>query len=84
MQNMDKITKEQYEFALERIEELLLLVDDNASANDKKVLELSLMSDIVIAYEQVHFPVEKPTVAELTELSLEENSVGAELQSSIL
>ena len=72
---MDKITKEQYEFALARIEELLLLVDDNTPANDKKALELSVMSDIVIAYEEVHFPIEKPTVAELIALSLEEKGI---------
>jgi HTH-type transcriptional regulator/antitoxin HigA len=72
---MNGITKEQYEFALARVEELLPLVDDNTPANDKKALELSVMSDIVIAYEQVHFRVEKPTVAELIELSLEEKGI---------
>jgi HTH-type transcriptional regulator/antitoxin HigA len=72
---MDKITKDQYEFALARTEELLPLVDDSTPANDKKVLELSVMSDIVIAYEKAHFPIEKPTVAELIELSLEEKGM---------
>ena len=33
------------------------------------------MSDIVIAYEKEHFPIEKPTVAELIELSLEEKGM---------
>lgn len=69
---MNKVTKEQYEFALDRIEELLPLVDDNTPANDKNAVELTVMSDIVIAYEKEHFPIEKPTVAELIELSLEE------------
>ena len=69
---MTKITKEQYEFALARVEELLPLVDDSTPANDKSMVELSVMSDIVIAYEKEHFPIEKPTVAELIELSLEE------------
>ena len=72
---MDQITKEQYEFALARVEELLPLVDDNTPANDKISLELSLMSDIVIAYEKVYFPIEKPTVAELIALSLEEKGI---------
>lgn len=35
---MSKITKEQYEFALERVEELLPLVDDNTPVNDKRQL----------------------------------------------
>ncbi|GHU80174.1 hypothetical protein FACS1894145_6000 [Bacteroidia bacterium] len=72
---MDKITKEQYEFANVKIEELLPLVDDNTPANDIKAVELGLMSDIVIAYEKEHFPIEKPTVAELIELSLEEKGM---------
>ena len=45
---MTKITKEQYEFALARVEELLPLVDDSIPANDKSMVELSVMSDIVI------------------------------------
>ena len=68
---MEKITKEQYGFALAKVEELLPLVDDNTPANDKKALELSVMSDIVIAYEKAHHPIEKPTVPELIELSLQ-------------
>ena len=51
---MSKITKEQYDFAMERVEELLPLVDDNTPANDKNAVELSMMSDIVIAYEKEH------------------------------
>lgn len=72
---MIKVNKEQYEFALAKIEELLPLVDDNTAANDKNALELSVMSDIVIAYEKEYFPIEKPTVAELIELSLEEKGM---------
>ncbi|MBM6858830.1 helix-turn-helix domain-containing protein [Caecibacteroides pullorum] len=72
---MSKITKEQYDFAVERVEELLPLVDDNTPANDKNAVELSMMSDIVIAYEKEHYPIEKPTVAELIELSLEEKGM---------
>jgi len=69
---MDSITKEKYEFALMRVEKLLPIVDDNMPANDKNAVELSLMSDIVIAYENEHYPIEKPTISELIELSLEE------------
>lgn len=72
---MSEITKEQYEFALARIEELLPLVDDNTPTNDRNAVELTMMSDIVIAYEKEHYPIEKPTVAELIELSLEEKGM---------
>ena len=72
---MSKITKEQYEFALSRIEELWPLVDDSTPANDKNAVELTLLSDVVIAYEKEHYPIGKPTVAELIELSLEEKGL---------
>lgn len=69
------ITKEQYEFALTRIEELLPLVDDNTPANDRNAIELTMMSDVVIDYEKEHFPIAKPTVAQLIQLSLKEKNM---------
>ena len=56
---MEKVSKEQYEFALIRIEGLLPLVNDNTPANDKNAVELSIISDIVIAYEKEHYPIEQ-------------------------
>lgn len=69
---MERITKEQYEFALARIEELLPQVDAGTPANDRNAVELTMMSDVVIGYEKEHYPVGKPTVAQLIQLSLEE------------
>lgn len=69
---MTKITQEQYEFALARIEELLPLVNDELPANNKNVVELSVMSDLVMEYEKEHYPIEKPSVADLIEFSLKE------------
>jgi len=72
--NMGKITKEQYEFAQQRIEELLPSVD-GYDIKDKGAIELALLSDIVIEYEKEHFPIEKPTVAELISNSLQEKDM---------
>lgn len=72
---MNEVRKEQYEFALTRIEELLPLIDENTPANAREAQELSLMSDIVILYEKEHYPIAKPTVAELIGLSLEEKGM---------
>lgn len=49
------MTKEQYEFALTRIEELLPLVTDETPATDRNAVELSMLSEFVIAYEKEHF-----------------------------
>ena len=73
--NMAKITKEQYEFALARIEELLPMVNDNTPANDRNAVELTMMSDVVIDYEKEHYPIGKPTVAQLIQLSLDEKNM---------
>lgn len=69
------ITIQQYEFALARIEELLQSVDEQTASDDRSAIELALLSEIVIEYESIHFPIEKPTVAELIELALEERKM---------
>ncbi len=81
---MIKITDIQYQYALARIEELLPLVDDTTPVNNKDAVELSIMSDIVIAYEKENFPIEKPTISQLIELALEEaNMTQKQLASEI-
>jgi HTH-type transcriptional regulator/antitoxin HigA len=70
-----EITRQQYEYALERIEELLPTVDDQTPVNDRNAVELALLSEVVIEYESLHFPVDKPTIAELIDLALEERKM---------
>ena len=71
---MGRITREQYEYARERIEELLPVVD-GYDVKDKAAVELSVLSDIVIEYEKEYFPIEKPTVGELIADGLVEKSM---------
>lgn len=71
---MGRITKMQYQYALERIEDLLPLVSGE-DPNEEKAVELSIYSDIVIEYEKEHFPIEKPTPAELIQESLIEKQL---------
>lgn len=68
------VSKEKYEFAQQRIEELLPIVD-GYDPNAKEAVELSLLSDIVIEYEKEYFPIEKPTVAELIANGLSEKEM---------
>ena len=67
--------KLQYEYSLNRIEELLPLVTDETPASDKNAVELAIVSDIVEAYEKLHFPIAKPTIGELISLSIEEKGM---------
>lgn len=48
---MTEITREQYEFAEHRIEELVSIVNDNTLEDDPFRIELVRMSDIVEQYD---------------------------------
>lgn len=69
------ISKNQYEYALERIEELLPIVTDEMPATDKNAVELAIVSNIVEEYEKIHYPIAKPTIGELISLSIEEKGM---------
>lgn len=72
--NME-ISEKQYEYALNRIEELLPLVSDETPAHDKNALELTIVSDVVEEYEKKHFPISKPSIGDLISLSIEEKGM---------
>lgn len=67
---MAEITRQQYEFAEKRIEELLPLVNDSTPLDDPNSVELTLMSDVVEEYEKKHYPIDKPTPSELIRYGL--------------
>ena len=46
-----------YKAAMERIEELLPLTDDNVPLTDKNLIELDLLSKLVSEYEDEHYPI---------------------------
>ena len=54
---MIEISEKQYQYALERIEELLPLMMDDTPADDKNSIESTIVSDIVKAYETAHYPI---------------------------
>lgn len=70
-----EITKAQYEYALNRIEELLPLITEETPSYDKKAMELTIVSDVVEEYEKKHYPISKPTIGELISLSIEERGM---------
>ena len=46
-----------YKTALERIAKLLPMVSDETPTSDRKAIELKIMSDIVIEYEEANLPI---------------------------
>ena len=55
--------KETYDAIMKRIDELFFETDGNTVANDPRLLELNLLSELVEEYEEEHFPIEKPSLA---------------------
>ena len=70
-----KITEAVYETALSRIEELLPLVTDNTPNTDHKAIELRIMSDIVMEYEENYYPIQMPSLTMVMRLRLEEEKM---------
>ena len=68
---MTRIENEtQYNSAMARIEELLKIVTDETPEDDKDSVELVLLSNLVADYEDVHYPIRKPTLVEVLKLRM--------------
>lgn len=81
---MEKITKQQYEFAKQRIETLLLETDEDTPKNDPKNVELVIMSDIVMRYETEHFPIGETQFKDLLSAELEESGMNKSQLAALL
>ena len=58
---MTKIENElQYQAAMQRIEELLKVVNDTTPQDDVNSVELVLLSNLVADYEDEHYPILHP------------------------
>ena len=79
-----EITKNQYDYALNRIEELLPIVTDETPLSSPASIELEIVSDIVEEYEKLHYPIEKPTIGELISLSIQEKGISQKQLASEL
>lgn len=65
-------SEKQYKAACERINELLKKVSNDTPADDKNMLELDLISDLVADYEEKHYPIAAPTLVETIKLRMYE------------
>ena len=56
---MEAIKNEtEYNAIMQRIEELIVLTDDNTPKQDKSLIELDILSELVEEYEDIHFPID--------------------------
>jgi len=68
-------TEKQYKTACERINELLKIVSNDTPVDDPNYLELDMISDMVAEYEDIHYPIGKPTLIEIIKLRLYEMGI---------
>jgi HTH-type transcriptional regulator/antitoxin HigA len=82
---MTKIeTKEQYEWALARVEQLLPLVDDNTPLTDPNSIELELLTNLVADYSDEHFSIGKPALGDVIKLRMTELGITQSKLAEIL
>lgn len=83
--SMAKIQNETaYEAAMERIEELLPLTDDNTPVTDKNLIELDLLSELVSEYEDEHYPIKLPSLVDMIKLRMYEMGINQVKLSELL
>lgn len=70
---MTKIENEsQYEWAVERVEKLLPLVNDETPETDSNYIELVLLSNLVADYSEEHYSVGEPSLTDVLKLRMYE------------
>lgn len=70
---MTKIeNREQYEWAVARVEELLPLVDDDTPRTDPNSIELELLSNLVADYSEENFSIGKPSLGDVIKMRMAE------------
>ena len=82
---MARITNETaYKATMERIEELLPLVDDQTPPTDKNLVELDLLSELAAEYEEEHFPIAAPSLPDIIRLRMAEMGLTQNKLSELL
>jgi len=67
-----------YRAALKRIDEILPLVNDLTPLDDPNYLELDMISDMVEEYENIHYQIESPSLADVIKLRMYEQGLTME------
>lgn len=64
-----------YRAALKRVEQLEELVDDDSPIMDENALELDMLIDMIEEYEDIHYPIGKPSLVDTIKLRLYEMGI---------
>lgn len=64
-----------YRAASKRVEQLEDLVDDESPIMDENALELDMLIDMIEEYEDIHYPIGKPSLVNTIKLRLYEMGI---------
>lgn len=78
-------TEKEYEAAMARIDELLPLTwGDNIPEDSPENIELELLSDLVAEYEDIHYPISKPSLIDIIKLRMYEMGLSQKAIAAML
>lgn len=77
-------TEKEYNLIVERIEELLQNTENLENSDAKGFVELNILSDLVVDYEERNYPVKKPSLIEAIKLRMHERGMNQKHLSEIL
>ncbi len=82
---MTKIENEmQYQVALKRVEELMLTLPEDTPADDIRMVELTLLGNLVADYDEEHYPIATPSLVEVIKLRMYEMGLTQSALSKML
>lgn len=82
---MTKIENEQqYEALMKRVEYLMMNLSDDLPADDPRMVELSILGNMVADYSDAHYSVGEPTLIETIRLRMYERGLNQTALASLL
>ena len=76
--------KKQYDAIMARIDELFFVTDENTPKEDKRLIELDVLSAMVEEYEQEHFPIRTPSLSNTIVSRMNERNYSQKELASLL
>lgn len=82
---MAKIENEiEHDAICQRVEELLPMTDDNTPLTDPRLIELRILSELVIEYEDEHYSIGVPSLVDVIKLRMYEMGIDETELSELL
>ena len=69
---------------MSRIEELLRIVNEDTPEDNQDNIELVLLSNLVADYEDIHYPIKKPSLIDVLKLRMYEKQLSQKALANLL